>query len=89
MTTFQTETSDEFRGRVYGAFGAVFGAAILVGIGLAGWLGEVVGIVRIISIQGFAGVLGGVVVLVALRHSHATTAHVPSTPADGDSRRRC
>jgi Na+/melibiose symporter-like transporter len=78
MTTFQTMTSDEFRGRVYGAMTAVGGAAVLVGIGIASWLGEAVGIVPIIAIQGGGYVVGGVMVIIALRGSAATTAHVDS-----------
>src|SRR5206468_208410 len=66
MTTFQTMTSDEFRGRVFGAISAVGGAAVLAGIGVAGWLGERVGIVAIIAIQGCGYVVGGVMVLLAL-----------------------
>ena len=76
MTTFQTMTSDEFRGRVYGAMSAVGGAAVLVGIGIAGWLGERVGIVPIIAIQGCGYVLGGFMVILALRGTTATTVHV-------------
>src|SRR4051812_6254317 len=52
MTTFQTLTSDEFRGRVFGAMIAVRALAGIIGIGIAGWLGEVVGIVPIIALQG-------------------------------------
>lgn len=76
MTTFQTVTSDEFRGRVFGALNAVEGVAILVGIAIASWLGGVVGIVPIIAMQGGGYVVGGAVVLVALRHSAATGVHV-------------
>jgi Na+/melibiose symporter-like transporter len=74
MTTFQTMTSDEFRGRVFGAMTAVRALSAIVGIGIAGWLGEVVGIVPIIALQGLGYVVGGVVVLVVLRDSRA--AHV-------------
>jgi Na+/melibiose symporter-like transporter len=81
MTTFQTMTSDEFRGRVFGAMTAVGGAAVLAGIGIASWLGEAVGIVPIIAIQGGGYVLGGLMVIVALRGSRATTVHVDQPAA--------
>jgi Na+/melibiose symporter-like transporter len=82
MTTFQTVTTDEYRGRVYGAMNAVEGGAVLIGIAIASSLGETVGIVPIISIQGAGYVAGGALVLVALRHSRATSAHVddPAEP---------
>ncbi len=82
MTTFQTMTTDEFRGRVFGAMTAVGGAAVLVGIGLASWLGETVGIVPIIAIQGGGYVAGGVMVLLALRGSAATAVHVDVVQVD-------
>jgi Na+/melibiose symporter-like transporter len=81
MTTFQTMTSDEFRGRVFGAMTAVGGAAVLAGIGVASWLGEAVGIVPIIAIQGGGYVLGGFMVIIALRGSPATTVHVDEQAA--------
>lgn len=82
MTTFQTMTSDEFRGRVFGAMNAVEGAAVLVGIVIASTLGEAVGIVPIIAIQGGGYVVGGVVVLVALRGSKAARVHVEDDAVD-------
>lgn len=85
MTTFQTMTSDEFRGRVYGAMLAVQGAAVLVGIGIAGWLGEAVGIVPIIAIQGVGYVAGGFMVLGALRGTAAADTRVTAAGASGAS----
>jgi Na+/melibiose symporter-like transporter len=81
MTTFQTMTSDEFRGRVFGAMMAVGGLAILAGIGIASWLGGTVGIVPIIAIQGAGYVAGGFMVILALRGSAAADVHV----ADGEA----
>ncbi len=82
MTTFQTMTSDAFRGRAFGALTAVQGGSVLVGIGIASWLGETVGIVPIIALQGGGYVVGGVVVLVTLRHTAASTVHVDDIDAD-------
>jgi Na+/melibiose symporter-like transporter len=82
MTTFQTMTSDEFRGRVFGAMTAVGGAAVLCGIGIASWLGEVVGIVPIIAIQGAGYVAGGFMVILALRGTAATEVHVEAADQD-------
>jgi MFS family permease len=84
MTTFQTVTSDEYRGRVYGALNAVEGGAVIVGIAIASWLGELVGIVPIIAIQGGGYVVGGLVVLLALRHSPAADVH-PERSAEAEA----
>lgn len=80
MTIFQTMTSDEYRGRVWGAIMAVEGFSLLVGIGVASWLGEAVGIVPIIAIQGAGYVVGGAVVLVALRRSGVGRTHEDEVP---------
>lgn len=76
MTTFQTVTVDEFRGRVFGALTAISGTAVIIGIGIAGWLGEAVGILPIIAIQGGGYVVAGAMVLVALRGSPAADVHI-------------
>jgi len=85
MTTFQTMTSDKFRGRVFGAMTAVGGAAVLAGIGLASWLGETVGIVAIIAIQGGGYVAGGFMVLLALRGTAAADVHIDNGGETPDS----
>jgi Na+/melibiose symporter-like transporter len=87
MTTFQTATSDRFRGRVWGAITAVQGCSLVIGIGLASWLGGSVGIVPVIAIQGAGPVLAGLMVLVALRGTAARNVHpdedtlIPETEA--------
>lgn len=80
MTTFQTSTTDEYRGRVFGAITAVQGLSVLIGIGIASTLGEAVGIVPIIAIQGGGYVVGGVVVLIALRSTVARRVVVSDVP---------
>jgi Na+/melibiose symporter-like transporter len=75
MTTFQTATSDRFRGRVWGAITAVEGCSLVVGIGIASWLGGSLGIVPVIAIQGAGPVVGGLMVLVALRRDAARSVH--------------
>lgn len=75
MTTFQTVTSDEFRGRVFGARTAIYGTAVIIGIGIASWLGEAVGIVPIIAIQGGGYVVAGTMVLFALRGTASADVH--------------
>ncbi|NEA31577.1 MFS transporter [Streptomyces sp. SID13031] len=67
MTVIQRLTDDASRGRVFGALFAAEGAALLVGIAAAGVLGDVVGIIPLLVIQGLGFSVGGLVVLSRLR----------------------
>jgi Na+/melibiose symporter-like transporter len=62
MTLFQTATRERLRGRVFGALMAVQGVATLAGTLGAGILGEPVGVVPIIALQGAGYVLAGLMV---------------------------
>lgn len=84
MTTFQTATTDRFRGRVWGAITAAQGCALVIGIGVASWLGGAVGIVPIIAIQGGGSVVAGLMVLVALRDAAARGAHLDEEALAGE-----
>ncbi|GHJ43449.1 MFS transporter [Catellatospora sp. TT07R-123] len=66
MTVFQNATSDDHRGRVFGATAAVRSAAMLLGTIAAGTLGERLGILPVIATQGAGYCLAGLVVLLAL-----------------------
>lgn len=66
MTLFQLHTDDAFRGRVFAAIGVVRAMAAVAGTLAAGFLGESIGIVPIIAIQGAGYVVAGFAVLVAL-----------------------
>jgi Na+/melibiose symporter-like transporter len=63
MTMFQSATTHGERGRVFGAAATVEGLAMLIGIGLGGWLGTAIGIVPVIAAQGGGYVLAGALVL--------------------------
>jgi Na+/melibiose symporter-like transporter len=65
-TVLQRSTSDAYRGRVFGALGAVKGMAVIVGTISAGFLGESVGIVAILAFQGVGYMVAGAVVILAL-----------------------
>jgi MFS family permease len=66
QTIVQTGTTDAYRGRVYGALGAVQGSAMLVGFGLGGVLGDAVPLVPVLSASALLRVLGGLVALTFL-----------------------
>ncbi|HEV2889538.1 MAG TPA: MFS transporter [Frankiaceae bacterium] len=65
VTVVQKLTSDEYRGRVVGAFMAARGLAMLAGIGLAASLGETVGILPMVMTQAAVYTLGGAFVLIS------------------------
>ena len=66
VTLVQTAVEDAFRGRVFGSLAAVNGLSTLVGAGLAGALGDRLGIVAVLTVDGAAFLLGGTLVLAAL-----------------------
>ena len=67
FTLLQTAVADAYRGRVFGAQRTNQALTGLIGAGLAGVLGDLVGIVLVLNVQGAAYLLAGVLVLVALR----------------------
>ncbi|MGW3960827.1 MFS transporter [Amycolatopsis sp. NPDC005003] len=66
-TLQQTRTPDRYRGRVFGALSAGWASAMLLGVVLASLLGDVVGIIAIISLQGLIHIVAGPYLLVRLR----------------------
>ena len=81
MTLFQRNTADSHRGRVFGALGAAEGVAVLFGTIAAGWLGEAIGIVPILAVQGVGYLVAGFAVLVLMRRSADGTAVRPAADA--------
>lgn len=67
FTVFQTATDDTHRGRVFGLATAVQGAAMLAGALASGALGNHLGIIPVIAVQGAGYCAAGVVVLLGLR----------------------
>ena len=79
LTLVQREVADSHRGRIFGAFGAVEGVAIVAGTVAAGFGGQAVGIIAVLAAQGAGYLIGGVAVLVALRGG-ATAGHQVRAP---------
>lgn len=89
FTLLQRATADSHRGRVFGALGAVEGAATVAGTVTAGYLGQSVGIIPVLATQGAGYLIAGVAVVLALRPSRttpttptATTPHPAPAPAE-------
>lgn len=68
QTLLQTSAEDRFRGRVFGALGTTEALLMLAGTLLGGALGDAVGIVPVLVVQGGAYVAAGVLVLALLAH---------------------
>jgi MFS family permease len=62
----QNQAEDAYRGRVFGAFGAVQGLAMLLGVALAGVLGDALALVPVLSASATLRMLGGLLALLCL-----------------------
>lgn len=83
MTLLQRFSDDRSRGRIFGAFFAAEGAATLVGIGAAGYLGDLVGTIPVLVVQGLGYVVAGAAVLFRLGLFTLPTTQPGTTPAAG------
>ncbi|WP_194909555.1 MFS transporter [Catenulispora rubra] len=70
-TLFQQHTTDDYRGRVFGALASLEGVCQLAATFAAGYLGQVLGIIPVIAVQGVCYVVAGFAVLFALPDSGA------------------
>ena len=71
MTLLQQDTADAFRGRVFGAFAATQGIAMLAGTLTGGLAARPLGIIAVISVQGAAYLAAGLVMTARLRSGPA------------------
>ena len=71
QSIIQEQTSDAYRGRVFGAFASTTSVAMLVGFAAGGILGDAVGLVPVLSIAALTRVVGGLLVFAFLpRREH-------------------
>jgi MFS family permease len=75
ITKLQTAVTDEYRGRVFGAYGTALALLGLIGTTVAGVLGDLVGIVFVLNIQVGVFILAGVLALVLLRDDRTSSQH--------------
>jgi hypothetical protein len=66
-TLLQVSVADQFRGRIFGTLGTTSALMSLGGMGLAGALGDFLGVVRIMSIAAGLYFVSGMVAWVMLR----------------------
>lgn len=67
QTMLQTRVADEYRGRMFGAFGTTFSLLALVGMVGAGVLGDLVGPVAVLNVQGIGYVVCGLLIFGLVR----------------------
>jgi MFS family permease len=67
-TLLQTSTANQYLGRVFGALGTTSSLLALIGASLASVLGDQIGIVPVLNLQGGGYVLAGSLALVLLAH---------------------
>jgi hypothetical protein len=66
-TLLQQNVADRYRGRIFGAYGATAGLAVLVGQVLASISGDRVGIIPVLDVMGLAYLMAGLLGLFLLR----------------------
>jgi hypothetical protein len=62
-TLIQSGVTDQYRGRIFGAYGTTQALMMLVGMGLASALGDSVGVVPLFALVGGLYVLAGFIIL--------------------------
>ena len=87
LTLFQQNTEDSYRGRVFGAFAAAEGIAVLAGTLAGGYLTRPFGIIPVIAIQGAGYLIAGLLMAVWLQDSpaaaHPATRRLTVEPRPG------
>jgi MFS family permease len=73
-TLLQTEAADQFRGRVFGAFNTTTSLLLMIGLLVAGALGDRLGVLPVLNLQGSMYVLSGVIALIWLGTTKASAA---------------
>jgi MFS family permease len=66
-TLLQQNVADRYRGRIFGAYGATVGLAVLIGQGLASLFGDWAGIIPVLDVMGLMYLLSGLLALALLR----------------------
>lgn len=83
MTMLQTSVADRLRGRVFGAVLTVMAVVSLCGVALSALLGDRLGPVVLLNVQGAGLIVGGIYVLMALRAAVSgvtpATERIPAT----------
>jgi predicted MFS family arabinose efflux permease len=82
LTLAQTTVEDAYRGRLLGLFFAVMALSGMLGMALGGLLGDVVGLIPMLTVDSITYVLGGSLVLIVLGRGSSSSAGPRRSPAD-------
>ncbi|HEX5165084.1 MAG TPA: MFS transporter [Thermomicrobiales bacterium] len=80
QTLVQEQTTDAFRGRVFGALRSAQGLTMLVGLAIGGVFGDSIGLVPVLSASAIVRMLGGVLAFALLPSPSAARQHLATSP---------
>jgi predicted MFS family arabinose efflux permease len=83
QTLLQTAVPDQYRGRLFGTLGALLSLTSIMGMGLAGVLGERIGIVPVFNSSALLYAVAGVLALLLLRPRSRLASTSGSTVMEG------
>ena len=72
ITLLQSNVSDEYRGRIFGALNTVQAIAMLFGMILASGLGDRIGIIPMLELDACFNILAGILAFFLIRNAHKT-----------------
>src|SRR6266702_1225736 len=84
QTLLQSGTADEYRGRVFGAYGTTNALLMLVGMAFAASLGDILGVVILMNIAGALMLLAGGAAIILLRGAKVPSASPEIVPNTGE-----
>src|SRR6185503_20948819 len=82
VTLLQSYTSDAYRGRIFGTYGATYSLLGLGGMALASVLGDLIGAALALSLHGCLYIIAGVIALLLLGNAHESNYALVSLPGD-------
>lgn len=83
FTLLQTNVANEYQGRIFGTFNTLQAIALLFGMGIASGLGDKIGIVPFVIIDGGCNILAALLAFVLMRTAQLTTPAVSTNePVD-------
>jgi MFS family permease len=76
LTLLQTRVANEYQGRIFGALSAIQAIALLIGMSMAGGLGDRIGIVPMLLIDASFNILASLLAFALIR-VHIQTVQLP------------
>ncbi len=83
FTLLQSSIANEYQGRIFGTLNALQAIAMLLGMGLASGLGDTIGIVPLVILDGGCNILAALLAFVLIRSALRTTTTVAANESTG------